>query len=130
MLTNNRMSPSPPSAFILAFATLRAALLHFFAFSSIFIIFGTIALTRAIQFGWLESFRLGSVEVPKFMGANATNVSVVVFCAVGILAIAAGYVVRYFYYRAFLAKLRARGVTDINNDGKTDVFTDRFLDDL
>lgn len=26
--------------------------------------------------------------------------------------------------------LRARGVTDIDDDGKTDVFTDRFLDEI
>ena len=114
----------------LALATLRAAALHFFAFASVFIVFGAIAVDRAIRSGWLEPFRLGNVEVPKLMGAHATNISVVAFCAIAVGAIAVGYVVRYFHYRSFLARLRARGATDIDNDGKTDVFTDRFLDDL
>ena len=114
----------------LALATVKAALVHFCAFSLLFVVLGSIAVSRALQHGWLEPFRIGNVEVPKLMGAHATNVTVAIFCGVAILAIATGYVVRYFTYRSFLARLRARGVTDIDNDGKTDVFTDRFLDDL
>ena len=122
------VSAPPPARF--AFATLKAALLHFIAFSSLFLVLGVIAIGRALSHGWLEPFRIGNVEIPKLMGSHATNVAVAVFCAIAVVAIAVGYVVRYFHYRSFLARLRARGVTDINNDGKTDVFTDRFLDEL
>ncbi|MCC6559886.1 MAG: hypothetical protein IT478_00900 [Xanthomonadales bacterium] len=124
------MVPPPHTAFTFAFATLRAALAHFLAYASLFIVLGTIAVGRALTVGWLEPFRIGEVEVPKFMGTHASNVAVAVFCAVAVAAVAVGFVVRYFHSRSFLARLRSRGVTDINSDGKTDVFTDKFLDDL
>ena len=124
------MNVPKPSPVRLALATALSALWHFAGYSFVFVMIGTIAVGRALEHGWLEPFRVGNVEIPKFMGALATNVTVAIFCAVGVLSVAVAFGIRYFTYRSFLARARARGVTDIDNDGNPDVFTDRFLDDL
>ncbi len=124
------MNEPRPSPVKLAFATARAALGYFIAYSFVFVMVGTIAVGRGLENGWLEPFKVGNVEIPKLMGALATNVTVAIFCFIGVLAVAVAFGIRYFTYRSFLARARGRGVTDIDGDGKPDVFTDRFLDDL
>lgn len=124
------MKGDRPAVGSLALATLRATVAWFFLYSFFFIVWGTIAVGRIIQFGAMEPFRLGSVEVPKLMGAHASNLSVAIFCGAAIATIAGGLLYRYLYFRSFLAKLRSKGVTDLNKDGKVDVYTDSFLDDL
>ena len=124
------MNGPKPSSFRLALATARSAMGHFLAYSFLFVMVGTVAVGRALEYGWLEPFRVGNVEIPKFMGTLATNVTVAIFCGIGVISVAVAFGIRYFTYRSFLARARARGVTDIDNDGKPDVFTDRFLDDL
>lgn len=124
------MQASHPSRGNFALATLRATLGWFLAYSGIFIVWGVIAVDRAIRLGPMERFRLGEVEVPKLMGGHASNLSVAIFCVVAIATIAASLAIRYFHYRSFLAKARSKGVTDLNGDGKVDVYTDNFLDDL
>jgi hypothetical protein len=119
-----------PSRLAIALATLRAALFYFFVRALAFIMIGTLAVDAGIRVGWLEAFRVGNVEIPKFMGAQATNASVAILCGVVIIALAGAYLVRYLQTRPVLAVARARGVTDIDGDGRTDVFTDGFLDDV
>lgn len=113
-----------------ALATLRATLRWFLAYAGIFIVWGVIAVDRVIRLGPMERFRLGDVEAPKLMGGHASNLAVAIFCGVAIVTIAVGLAIRYFHSRAFLARARSKGVTDLNGDGKVDVYTDRFLDDL
>lgn len=113
-----------------ALSTLGHGLLYFFGYSSPFWILGVIALGRVFTLGPMEVFLLGSVPIPKWQGAGFTNLDVVIFCGVGIFALVVAFVVRYVQHREKLRALRSRGVTDFNQDGKPDVFTDRFLDDL
>lgn len=124
------METSRPTRGRFALATLRATLAYFLAYSGIFIAWGVIAVDRAIRLGPMERFRLGDVEVPKLMGGHASNLVVAIFCGVAIATIAVGLAIRYAHSRTFLAKARSKGVTDLNGDGKVDVYTDRFLDDL
>ena len=113
-----------------ALSTLGHGLLYFFGYSSLFWILGVIALGRVFALGPLEVFLVGSVPIPKWQGAGFTNLDVFIFCSVGICALVVAFIVRYFQHRGKLRALRSRGVTDFNEDGKPDVFTDRFLDDL
>lgn len=124
------MSAINPTKLQYALATLRGTLIKFAMYSSFFLVLGSLALDRCIRIGPLESFRLGSVEIPKFSGAYATNLSVAILCGVAVLVIVAGLVYRYLYFRAFLARMRSQGQTDLNSDGEIDVYTDRFLDDF
>jgi hypothetical protein len=121
---------SPPSPIRLAFLTLKAFVARFVLLSGLFMALGAIAIDRCIRLGPLEPFRIGTVDIPNFTGARASNLSVAILCATAAAVIVAGFAARYLRYAPFLAKLRARGVTDIDQDGKPDVFTDRFLDDL
>jgi hypothetical protein len=111
-------------------ATLRATALYVFAICLPFVALGTIAIDRGIRIGWLADFRIGNVEIPKLMGMHASNIDVAILCGVGIVATVVAYLIRYLTYRPILARARARGLTDLNGDGRTDVYTDRFLDDL
>ncbi len=111
-------------------ATLRATAAHVLGSCLPFVAIGTIAIDRGMRIDWLADFKIGNVEIPKFMGTHASNLDVVILCGVAIAAVAVAYLVRYLTYRQFLARARARGITDLNGDGRTDVYTDWFLDDL
>jgi hypothetical protein len=113
-----------------ALATVRGALFRFLVLAAPFIVIGVIALGRVLNDGPLEEFLVGSVPIPKFQGAGFNSIHVVVGCGVAIVALAIALTIRYFQHRGKLRALRSRGVTDFNGDGKPDVFTDRFLDDL
>jgi hypothetical protein len=122
--------PPPRSGVREFWSTAGHGLAYFFGLTSLFWIFGVIALDRAIKLGPMEVFRIGSVPIPKWEGAGFTNLDVLIFCGVAIVALAVALVVRYLHHRGKLRALRSRGITDFNQDGRRDVFTDRFLDDL
>jgi len=111
-------------------ATAKGVLVSLLSFGGFFIIFGVISLERIFNEGALGDFRLGNVPIPKWQGASASNLSVFIFCLVGIVAVVIAIVIRYFYYRKDLEYLRSRGIYDLNKDGKIDSFEDKWLDDM
>lgn len=111
-------------------ATIRGALFLLLAFGSIFIVFGVISLGRILNEGPMEPFRIGATDIPKWLGAGATNLGVAIFCLTGIVALAFFIALRYIQHRETLQFLRERGIDDFDEDGKVDSFADRFLDDL
>lgn len=113
-----------------ALATVRGALLHFMAWSSVFWILGVIALGRLLKNGPWQPFLIGSVPIPKWQGAGFTNFDVIFLCAAAILALVVAFALRYIQHRKKLSMLRSKGITDFDEDGKRDTFTDRFLDEL
>jgi hypothetical protein len=102
----------------------------FFGFGGVFIIFGVISLDRIFTMGPLEDFRIGNVPIPSWQGASASNVSVFIFCLVGLLTVVIAIVLRYLHHRKNLEYLRSKGIYDGDGDGKVDSFEDRWLDDL
>ena len=80
--------------------------------------------------GPLEDFRLGNVPIPSWQGASASNVSIFVFCGVGLVVVTLVIVLRYLYYRKDIEYLRSKGIYDVDEDGKMDTFKDKWLDDL
>ena len=113
-----------------ALATIKGAIFLFLIFGFPFILFGVISLGGIIYKGALEDFKIGNVEIPKFMGAGASYLDVFIFCIIGILAVAISIYARYRHHKATIDLLRSKGIHDYDGDGKIDNFTDKFLDDL
>jgi hypothetical protein len=112
------------------FAALRGSVFWFSVLGLPFIVLGVIALGRIDKDGPNGAFLVGNTPVPKFLGAGTSNLDVVIFCGVAVLAVAVGLVIRYFQHIEKLRFLRGRGVRDFDRDGKVDAYTDKFLDDL
>lgn len=102
------VNPGRPSRARLALATAGAALGHGLAYSVAFIALGAIAVFRGLEHGWLAPFRIGNVEVPKFMGALATNVTVAVLCGTAVVAVVVAFTIRYLTFRSFRARAGPR----------------------
>lgn len=66
----------------------------------------------------------GRMEAPDSKG-NA-----IWHCAVGLVALANGIVMRYRYHRETIETCRSRGITDLNKDGTINGFADDFIDDF
>ena len=124
------MSKEKRNHFKEALATAKAALYMFFLFGTFFIVIGVISLDRMLTIGPLEDFRLGNVPIPSWQGASASNVSIFVFCLVGLVTVAIAILLRYLYYRKDIEYLRNKGIYDVDEDGKIDTFKDKWLDDL
>ena len=115
--------------FLEALATAKAALSMFLILGSFFILFGVLSLDRMIRIGPLEDFRIGNVPIPSWQGASASNVSIFVLCLVGLVTVVVAIVMRYLHYRKDIEHLRSKGIYDVDEDGKMDMFKDKWLDD-
>ena len=113
-----------------ALATVRGASLLVGVLASPFLVLGAFSLAAILRGDALSSFAIGQATPFKFMGAGATYLNVLIFCAIGFLSVLAVVVLRYRHHREMVEFLRARGVTDYDRDGRRDSFADRFLDDL
>ncbi len=122
--------PTLKKRFRYLLATVRGALFLFVSFGMFPFVIGVIALGQTISEGPMESFRIGQTDVPKWLGAGATNLGICVFCLVVLIALAVCIVLRYLQHRETLDFLRGRGIDDFDRDGKVDSFADSFLDDL
>jgi len=113
-----------------AYTTAKGAIILVLVYGFLFIIFGVISLDRIIENGSDQIFALGSVPIPKFLGAGATNLSVFLFSLAGFILIVFAVAVRYFQHKSKLKFMRENGIYDLNKDGKVDSFEDDFLDDF
>ena len=102
----------------------------FLCFGSFFLLFGVIAIGRVVNEGPMETFRVGQTDIPKWLGAGATNLGVTLFCLAGLVVLVFCIILRYAQHRDALEFLRSRGIDDFDGDGKVDSFADSFLDDL
>jgi hypothetical protein len=113
-----------------ALATMRGALWLVVLVGFPFALFAFLSLGQIFMRGAHAQFVLGTAYIPKFLSPSSTNLSVLMFSVVGLLAVVAAVVARYLYHRKTLLFLRRRGVYDYDKDGRTDSFADGFLDDL
>ena len=95
-----------------------------------FVIVGVIAAGRGVAEGWMEPFMYGKTWVPGYTGTGGTNLSVAIYAAFGLVARAVFIVIRWYQLRWIIEEFRKRGAYDVDGDGRTDTFADKFLDDL
>ena len=110
-------------------ATIRGVLEIFFVWGLGFILLGVLALNAVLNGEWDERFTVGNVPIPKFYGAGASNLDMLIFCVIGLVCICVAIVRRYLYYRGIIETLRKKGIEDYDNDGRVDSFADDFLDE-
>ncbi len=91
---------------------------------------GAVGVSRIYSAGPFAQFALGDANMFKFMSPSATNLTVSVFCTMGLLLVILSVIWRYLHHRATLRYFREKGMRDFNQDGTTDSFADKFLDDL
>ena len=112
------------------FAAIGATIVWFLGLGFPFIILGTIAIHRCIEHGMFEYFMLGAIPMNKFLGAEASNLTMALMCGTALVAIAFGLLLRYIAHKDKLKEFRKRGIRDMDKDGNIDTYTDRFLDDF
>lgn len=115
-----------------ALSTFRGALRLFFysGYTLGFVLLGLLAAGRGYLDGWMEPFMIGQTWVPGITGTGGRNLSVVIYAVFGLLARAFFIGVRWYQLRWIILEFRKRGAYDVDGDGRTDSFADKFLDDL
>ncbi len=85
---------------------------------------GLYAATQVYFGNGFGQFRLGNVDIPKFLGAGATYLEVFISSLVTIIALTGGLIARYKHYSPERNLLK-----QYNKAGKTGFFDDLGSDD-
>lgn len=112
-----------------ALATIGGALRLFLLYSLPFIFLGTISGIGIYADGPFALFALSHVLF-SFMQEAATNLAVFSLSVLGVVCMVAAILWRYLHHRKTIAYFRRKGITDVDGNGCTDTFADKFLDDL
>jgi hypothetical protein len=110
-------------------ATIGGAIRLFLLYSFPFFFLGTISGIGIYTNGPFARFALSDLLF-QFMQEGATNLAVFGFCVMAIVCLVVAIIWRYFRHRQTIAYLRQKGITDLDGNGRTDSFADKFLDDL
>jgi hypothetical protein len=79
-----------------------------------------------------EQFRLGFVDIPKYLGAGASYLDILILDGMMVVALVVGFGLRYYHYRDerdFLKKYKIKGETGFTSDLKPSKGSSGFFDD-